>query len=436
MATRKANFGLIAVFACVSAAWYGFDSRGQEEANPADQSERTDSTLPPGAVWHHAPVIPHTADRPQRLRKDQLQARPLKPSNRTVLTRSGAQELQLCQALGLPPRVHGMVRTRRHAVPPPMPWEIYGPGEYVGPARMAHVPEYRIRVDDRLAFLYRRTREVTTTAYRLAVGDRLRVESLTEASLDREVEIQPDGQITLPPAIQMKAAGHTVRELTAMLEERYKKLYRRPKITVSPVQTQKRLEDLLDTVDSRYSEGGGLAQQTRVTPDGTITLPGIEDPIFVNGLTLQEIEREIEHRYAKDIPGVEVTPRLLARAPRYIYVLGEVRQPNRFVLEGPTTLTQAIAMAGGWIYGGEIKQIVVFRRTANWQLVATKINVRTALLGKDPCPADEIWLRDSDIVIIPKSPLLLGSNFLDLVFTRGLYRIIPINVNYSAGSSL
>ncbi len=31
----------------------------------------------------------------------------------------------------------------------PIPFQMFGQGEYVGPARAAHTPEYRIRVDDR-----------------------------------------------------------------------------------------------------------------------------------------------------------------------------------------------------------------------------------------------------------------------------------------------
>jgi polysaccharide export outer membrane protein len=435
MTTRRFRFCLVAVLGCAAAAWYGIDTRGHDEASNGGPGQRTDSTLPAGAVWRHEPVIPHTAGQPRRLRNDQLNAQPLESPNKTVFKLSGDQELQLCQALGLPTKMHSMIHTRRHGITPLMPWEVFAQGEYVGPARMAHVPEYRIRVDDQLEFSYRRTREITTTPYRLNVGDKIRIESLTEERLDRELTIQPDGHITLPPAIYVKAAGHTIRELTEMLEERYKKLYRVPAITVSPISTETRLEDLLDTVDSRFTQGGGLAQTTRVTPEGTVSLPGLK-PIFVNGLSLQEIEREVEHRYAELVSGVGVTPRLAARAPRYVYVLGEVRQPNRYLLEAPTSLTQAIAMAGGWNFGGELKQIVVFRRTEDWQLIATKLNVHASMLGKDPCPADEIWLRDSDIVMIPKSPALLGTDFLDLIFTRGLYRIIPINVNYSTGSSL
>jgi len=96
----------------------------------------------------------------------------------------------------------------------------------------------------------------------------------------------------------------------------------------------------------------------------------------------------------------------------------------------------AIALAGGWNVGGNLREVVVFRRAEDWRLIATRLDIRGALLGKRPCPADEIWLRDSDIVIVPKSPVMLGTDFLDLVFPRGLYRIIPINVNYSTGSAL
>lgn len=429
MTIRKIRLRLVAVVGCIAAAWFGMDSLGHGTTKPDENQRNTDSTLPAGAVWHHAPQVPHTATRPRRLQQQQLDSQPLNSGKKTVLSQSGEQEFQLCQAIGRP-----HLRSRR-AVPPPLPWQVFAQGEYVGPARVPHVPEYRIRVDDVLDFVYRRTREISTAPYRLNVGDRLRIESLTEDRLDRELVIQPDGHITLPPAINIKAAGHTVKELTDMLEERYKKLYRVPAITVTPISLETRLEDLLASVDSRFTTGGGLAQQTRVTPEGTIQLPGIGS-VFVNGLSLSEIEREVEHRYAQLVAGVDVTPRLTSRAPRFFYVLGEVKQPNRFTLEAPTTLTQAIALAGGWNFGGELKQIVVFRRTENWHLMATQVNVRAALLGKDPCPADEIWLRDSDIVIVPKSPMLLGTDFLDLLFTRGLYRIIPINVSYSSSSSL
>ena len=76
-------------------------------------------------------------------------------------------------------------------------WQAYAQGEYVGHARLAHVPEYRLRVDDQLDMTYRLTREETATPYRLNVGDEVRVESFTDPELNRDLLLQPDGTITL-----------------------------------------------------------------------------------------------------------------------------------------------------------------------------------------------------------------------------------------------
>jgi polysaccharide export outer membrane protein len=144
------------------------------------------------------------------------------------------------------------------------------------------------------------------------------------------------------------------------------------------------------------------------------------------GLTLGELKREIDERYAVIVDGIEVTPILLERAPRYIFVVGEVRTPGRFVLEGPTTVMQAIALAGGWNVGANLRQVVVFRRTEDWRLIATKLRIQRPLLGKAPCPADEIWLRDSDLVVVPKSSILQANDLIELIFTRGIYGVLPI----------
>ena len=69
--------------------------------------------------------------------------------------------------------------------------------------------------------------------------------------------------------------------------------------------------------------------------------------------------------------------------------------------------------------------VVVFRRDHNWNLMATKLNIFPALYGRQPCPADEIWIRDSDIVVVPKSPILIADDFIELVFTRGIYGVFP-----------
>ena len=50
-----------------------------------------------------------------------------------------------------------------------------------------------------------------------------------------------------------------------------------------------------------------------------------------------------------------------------------------------------------------------------------------AFFGKKSCPDGEIWLRDSDIVIVPKSHIQWTGDLIELIFTRGLYSVLPIN---------
>ncbi len=319
----------------------------------------------------------------------------------------------------------------------PIPWEVFAQGEYVGPARLAHVPVYRLRVDDQLAFVYRLSGQVSGQPYRLNVRDRIQVQSLSAPEvINREVIVEPDGTITLPLLGQVRAAGATLDELRNLLDDQLKRQIKDPRITVTPLEMNSNLQELRSSVDRRYGAGGQVSD-ARISPDGTVQLPAIGS-VPAQGLTLEELEREIKARYAQIVEGLEVTPILTARAPRFVFVVGEVGLPGRYSMEGPTTLMQAITLAGSWKVGAQLNQVVVFRRDENWQLMATTVNIRESLLFKKPCPSGEIWLRDSDIVLVPKSPILCADDAINLIFTRGIYGVFPLSatLNFAKLSSL
>ena len=286
------------------------------------------------------------------------------------------------------------------------------------------MPEYRFRVDDQLDMIYRLTREETPTPYRLNVGDEIRVESFTDPELNRDLIIQPDGTITLRLLGQVHATGRTVAMLTAALEDLYKKYYKVPAITVTPLKVNTQLDDLRNTVDRRAGIGG-QSQIVRVTPEGDDSAAGhrlLPRP----RLEPHELQQEINERYREKIEGMEVIPILAQRAPRYVYVQGEVNQSGRFEMVGPTTVLQALSMAGSWRVGANLRQIVIFRRGDDWRLLATMVDLDAALHGKQPCPPGELWLSDSDVVIVPKSAILVADDFINLVFTRGIYGVFPV----------
>ena len=312
-----------------------------------------------------------------------------------------------------------------------MAWQAFAQGQYVVQARTQHVAEYRLRVDDQLDLVYRVTREETSRPYRLNVGDEVRVESFTDNALNRDLMLQPDGTITLRLLGQVKATGLTVTQLTESLEKAYTRFYKVPAITVTPLKVNSKLEDLRATVDRRMGLGG-QSQLVRVTPEGSIALPALGS-VPAQGLTLPELQQELNERYRQQVEGIEVIPVLVQRAPRYVYVLGEVRTPGRFELTGPTTALQALSLAGSWNVGANRRQIVVLRRGDDWRLCGTVIDLQEALRGKTTCPADDIWLADSDIVIVPKSPILEIDDAVKLLFTHGVYGVFPMQaaLNFS-----
>lgn len=353
---------------------------------------------------------------------------------------AGDQQIQLCQVLS-PADPHPIPAVDCVIAGPdctPNGWKAMGPvqgfqewaqGEYVGRSRLQHVPIYRLRVDDVLDFVFRVTRDESPTPYQINVGDEVTVESATDASLRRSLVVLSDGTITLPLLGQVRAAELTIQQLREELEKLYTKYYKVPAITVTPTKVDTQLEDLRYTVGGR-SGFGGQVRSGRITPEGTIQLPAVGS-VPAQGLTLDEFRIELEERYGETIPGVEVMPILTARAPRYVYVLGEVRTPGRYTLEAPTTVMQALSMAGSWNNGANIKQIVVFRRAEDWRLIATVLDLRAALMGRRPCPASEIWVSDADLIIVPKTILLRTDNFIELIFTKGIYGVVPVTGSIS-----
>ena len=114
--------------------------------------------------------------------------------------------------------------------------------------------------------------------------------------------------------------------------------------------------------------------------------------------------------------------------------MGQVNTPGRFEMVGPTTVLQALSMAGSWQVGANLRQIVIFRRGDDWRLLATMVNLDAALHGHQPCPAGELWLSDSDVIIVPKSAILVADDFINLVFTRGIYGVFPLSSYISFGT--
>ncbi len=306
-----------------------------------------------------------------------------------------------------------------------------GHGEHMGPVRLPSTNDVRLRVNDRLRFSFIESRRIQASQYRLMVGDELMIESVTDKDIKlgdlntrTGVQIQPDGFLYLKLIGMVRAEGLTIEQLRKNLEIAYKGKIITPAIDVTPVKTNSRLASYLATVDTRGNQGGGQTFADSVHQDGTIRIPGIGS-VCVLGMTLDEVKREVNLRLAEEVWGLEVEPAIESEAPHFIFVYGEVNKPDRYQLNGPTTVSQALAMAGSIKVGGNQRSVVIFRKMEDWRMVATQVDLKGQYLGRVMTPKDDIWLRDNDLLIVPPMPIKVFDNFVKLVFTDGIYGIVP-----------
>jgi protein involved in polysaccharide export with SLBB domain len=100
-----------------------------------------------------------------------------------------------------------------------------------------------------------------------------------------------------------------------------------------------------------------------VLPDGTIQL-GRYGLVLVAGKSLPEIEAIVREAVAAQTKDAgPITVRLVTRASKVYYVLGEVNAPGAYPLQGRETALDGILAAGGLNDRASRKQIVLTRPT-------------------------------------------------------------------------
>jgi len=93
----------------------------------------------------------------------------------------------------------------------------------------------------------------------------------------------------------------------------------------------------------------------------------------------------------------------LAMGTRKVYVLGEVNQPGVVTIYDSMTLVEALARCGGIGRRGDLKEIVVLKRTTTGTADIRIANVKA--LYKEGALSEDIALSPGDIVYVPKGAI-------------------------------
>jgi len=139
-----------------------------------------------------------------------------------------------------------------------------------------------------------------------------------------------------------------------------------------------------------------LSQSVQVRPDGKITLPLIGD-LEATGRTPIELRDTIAAAFKEYVTNPTVTVIVVEALASKVYVMGEVTHPGTMELHGPTTILQALAMAGGFKEFANTKEVKVLRPGDRGAIQTIRFNYKEMLNGD----AKPFLLRSGDTVVVP-----------------------------------
>ncbi len=154
-----------------------------------------------------------------------------------------------------------------------------------------------------------------------------------------------------------------------------------------------------DVLEFRFPSVPELDQTVTVQPDGFVSLQELED-VKVQGRTLDQIKDDVREAYTPVLREPLFTLALRQFEKPYFIAGGEVETPGRYELRGATTLTQALAFAGGTRAGADLSEVLLVRRTAD-RVEVKEVNVKRMLARRDL--DEDPLLRPGDMIVVGKS---------------------------------
>lgn len=152
-----------------------------------------------------------------------------------------------------------------------------------------------------------------------------------------------------------------------------------------------------DTVMVSVWREDALQKQVIVLPDGSITLP-LVGRVEVVGLGTPEVERRITEKLKKYLPEPVVTVVIAGIEGNRAYIMGKVNKPGPLIISGPTTVLQAISIAGGFDKFADEGGIKVIRTKADGQEIFP-VRYKDIISGKNM--STNIQLKAGDTIVVP-----------------------------------
>jgi len=155
-----------------------------------------------------------------------------------------------------------------------------------------------------------------------------------------------------------------------------------------------------DIFDLTFPFTPDFNQTITIQPDGYVTLRNVGDQ-FVAGKTVPELKELLQTVYARILrnPAINVVLRDFEKP--YFIAGGEVAHPGKFDLRDDTTLTEAIAIAGGFTESSKHSQVLLFRRVSHDWVEVRKLDVKKMFQAGNL--TEDLHLQPGDMFFVPQN---------------------------------
>ena len=158
-------------------------------------------------------------------------------------------------------------------------------------------------------------------------------------------------------------------------------------------------------------------QTVTIQPDGFITLRDAGH-IIAEGQNVPELEQAITAVYSRTLHDPRVSAAVKDFEHPYFVVSGEVARPGKYELRGNKTITEAVAIAGGFTQQSKHSQVVLFRRVSADLRETHVLNVKQMLKRKNL--REDAFLETGDVIYVPRSVISKITRFMPAT-NMGMY---------------
>jgi polysaccharide export outer membrane protein len=166
-----------------------------------------------------------------------------------------------------------------------------------------------------------------------------------------------------------------------------------------------------DSFDVSFTFSPEFNQSLTVQPDGYVPMRGAGQ-VYAEGCTVPELQEAIRKAYAGILHEPEVTVILKDFDKPYFIAGGEVGKPGKYELRSDTSLTEALAIAGGLTPRAKHSQVVLFRRISNDTVESHLFNVKAML--RSQTLAEDAHLQPGDFLFVPQNAISKIRQYLPL----------------------